>query len=285
MKVTDYIHALKIPFSIKLPNGVLLKRFVYAHLIFGRKIYLIDSGVSGAEKDIFDYIEKQGRRPAEISLLILTHSHPDHIGSAARIKEHTGCKIAAHAAEKNWIEDTELQFRERPVPDFMSLVAGPVTVDRTLADKDEIWLEEGLDLHILHTPGHSRGSVSLLMPKNKALFSGDSIFIPGDLPIYTDFNAAENSIQRLKNIIGLECLLSSWDKPRAGEDVYESMDKALLYLGRIHETVREIARKTEIRDPMQLCKKVVAKLGLGAETVNPLTARSFQANVKALLKE
>jgi glyoxylase-like metal-dependent hydrolase (beta-lactamase superfamily II) len=50
--------------------------------------------------DIFDYIRSTGRDPSEIVLIILTHSHPDHIGAARAIKQLTGCSIAAHPAER-----------------------------------------------------------------------------------------------------------------------------------------------------------------------------------------
>lgn len=89
-------------------------------------------------------------------MMVLTHAHPDHIGAARSIKSATGCMIAAHSSEKPWIEDVELQARERPVPGFHSLVQGPVTVDRLLEDGDITNLGNGPKIEILHTPGHSR---------------------------------------------------------------------------------------------------------------------------------
>ena len=116
MKLTEHIHALKIPFQIPLGPGKTLDRFVYVYLVQGAEICLIDSGVKGSEEIIFNYLKDIGRKPEEISLLLLTHAHPDHIGSARTIKQATGCTVAAHPDAQAWIEDTELQFRERPVP-------------------------------------------------------------------------------------------------------------------------------------------------------------------------
>lgn len=56
MKITDYIHALKIPFQIIDPTGLKIQRFVYIFLICGRKICVIDSGVANAEQIIFEYL-------------------------------------------------------------------------------------------------------------------------------------------------------------------------------------------------------------------------------------
>src|SRR5208337_5401115 len=96
---------------------------------YGKQICLVDSGISSAKEIIFDYIQKTGRDPKEINLLVHTHSHADHIGLSAEIKQISGCKVAAHAAEKAWIEDIELQYRERPTATFRSYVQHSAGVD------------------------------------------------------------------------------------------------------------------------------------------------------------
>ena len=171
MKVTESIHALEIPFKVPVAPEIFVDRLVFAYLIFGKKITLIDSGVAGAESIIFEYIKKNGKDPHEISTLILSHSHPDHIGSARIIKEATDCKVLCHSAEKKWVEDVERQVRERPVPGFDSLVSGPILVDDLLQDGDLLRIEEDIQCKVIHTPGHSAGSISLFFEDEKVLFS------------------------------------------------------------------------------------------------------------------
>ncbi|RQW78421.1 MAG: MBL fold metallo-hydrolase, partial [Methanothrix sp.] len=193
MQITEHIHSLKIPFQVTDPSGLKIPRFVYVHLIVGQEIWLIDSGVASSEEFILDYLKKIGKKPEEISLLILTHSHPDHVGAAKAIKAITGCAVAAHAAERSWIEDVDLQARERPVPGFKTLVGGSVKVDRILQDGDTLealvlknGAAGGLKVHVIHTPGHSSGSISLWLPEEGALFTADAVPIPGDMPIFDD---------------------------------------------------------------------------------------------------
>jgi len=69
MQVTDHIHALKIHFKLLVRPGKMLDRFVYAYLIYGDQICLVDSGVAGSEVVIFDYVTHTGRDPREISRL------------------------------------------------------------------------------------------------------------------------------------------------------------------------------------------------------------------------
>ena len=90
MQRTEHIHAIKIPFQIPVAPGKVLDRFVYAYLVYDREVCLIDSGVQSSDELIFGYLKETGKKPADIKLLILTHAHPDHIGSALAIKEKTG---------------------------------------------------------------------------------------------------------------------------------------------------------------------------------------------------
>lgn len=281
MQVTDHIHALRIPFKIPISPEKVIDRDVYSYIIFGEKITLIDSGVTGAEKIIFDYIRKNGRDPQEISVVILSHSHPDHIGSVKAIKEATKCSIAAHSGEKDWIEDTEKQFKERPVPGFHTLVGGSVNVGRMLTDDEIVNLGEKITCKVMHTPGHSRGSITLIFENEKAIITGDSLSLPNDLPIYEDIVASVDSIRKLKKVKSIDILLSSWEAPIHGyERIEKRIDDSFLYLRRIHETVLK-ARDQGKEDMMELCRHVVSEMGLPPFAANPLVARAFASNLAA----
>jgi len=280
MKISEHIHAIKLPFQIPIGQGKIVERFVYVYLIYGKEICLIDSGVASSEKIIFDYIKQTGRNPDEISLMVLTHSHPDHIGSVLAIKKASGCLVAAHLSEKSWIEDVELQSKERPVPNFHSLVEGSVCVDRILEEKDVLDLGKGLTLEVSHTPGHSKGSISILFREDKALFTGDVIPLVGDLPIYEDIFASVMSIKKLKEIGGINVLLASWGDPQEGSLVYKLMDESLHYLQHIHKTVINSADNDSSRVSSELCERVLEKLGLPKITANPLVAKSFESSLK-----
>ncbi len=237
--------------------------------------------MAGCEAQIFGYIRSTGRDPAEIALIVLTHSHPDHIGAARAIQQETGCSIAAHPAERAWIENVELQNRERPVPGFSTLVGGSVQLDHELVDGDSIEPDDTRagEMQVFHTPGHSAGSISLFMHSEGALFSGDVIPVAGDLPVYDDALASVRSVRRLRGLSGIRVLLSAWDEPRRSERAYRQMDQALVYLQTIHEAVLASAGE-ESPDPMELTRKTAAVIGLQPQAVNPLLARTFAANLR-----
>jgi glyoxylase-like metal-dependent hydrolase (beta-lactamase superfamily II) len=99
MKVTEHIHAVKIPFRVPIRPGAEDVRVVHTYFIMADRIFLVDAGVAFSSGPIFEAVRKEGGTSDQISTLILTHSHPDHIGGAKAIKEATRCTIAAHSGE------------------------------------------------------------------------------------------------------------------------------------------------------------------------------------------
>ena len=281
MQINKHVHAIRVPFYITIPPGLVMERFVNVYLIYGTNgVCLIDTGVASSEELIFDYLKKTDRRPEDISLIIQTHTHPDHIGSTRTIKAETGCGVAVHPAERPWIEDVQLQQRERPVPGFDSLVSGPVAINRLLEDGEVFDLGCGLKLEVFHTPGHSKGSICILLLGYMMLFSGDAIPVVGEMPVYEDVPESVASIKKLKRIQGVRHLLPSWDAPCKDDEVYHRMDAGLEYIQRIHEVVLGIAGSNPSPDPMDLCRDAFMKLGIPPESANPLLARSFAAHLK-----
>jgi len=281
MQINKNVHAIKIPFYVTTPSGVFIERFVYVYMIYGSNgICLIDTGVAPAAETIFDYIRSTDRKVTDISLIIQTHSHPDHIGASRTIKGETSCKVAVHPAERAWIEDVKRQARERPVPGFDSLVAGSLAVNRLLEDGEVFDLGCGLKLKVFHTPGHSKGSISILLLGFMTLFTGDAIPVSGEMPVYEDVIESVASIKKLKEIRGINHLCASWDEPRKGDEAYRRMDEGLLYLQQVHEAVRTCAEETPGASSPQLCPCVLQKIGIPPEIANPIIARSVEAHLK-----
>jgi glyoxylase-like metal-dependent hydrolase (beta-lactamase superfamily II) len=281
MQVTPAIHAIRHPFSILVAPGIAIDRFVYSYLIAGETITLIDTGVSGSEHAISAYIRSLGRQPEEISLIILTHAHPDHIGAAKAIREATGCSVMAHPAERTWIEDVDSQSMERTEPKFSTLVGGPVPLDHELSDGDVVDPDGTGDyeIRVFHTPGHSAGSISLLMEAEGALFCGNTVPVYGDLPVYDDAWESVRSIKKLQAIRGIRVLLSSWDEPWEGVAVYEQMGRALEYLQKIHAAA--IAASADgATDIGEITGRTATLLKIPPHAVSPLLARTVAANLK-----
>ncbi len=210
------------------------------------------------------------------------------------MKDQSDCRVYAHSAEKEWIEDVRIQYEARPVPGFDALVGGSVDVDTILEDGDLIELEDSVRFRVFHTDGHSSGSVSLFEPASGALFCGDAIPQPGNMPIYEDVDASVLSIRKLMDVGKVKILFSSWDAPKEGAAIGKAFEDGLGYLQTIHEAVVEPARELRGPDPanpaipiapMELCAKTVNKLGLPPFAANLIVDRSIMAHVPLMERE
>lgn len=285
MEITKQVHAVRIPFQLAAGSGKMLDRFVYAYLLYGRSICLIDAGVSSSYPILSDYVRRTGRDPRDIKKLVLTHAHPDHMGGGRTVQKETGCRIAAHALDKPWIEDVDLQFRERPILNLYSLVEGSLKVDHTLEDNDTLDLGEGLTLRVIHTPGHSKGSISLILEPMGLLFSADAIPMRGAVPIYDDILSSIDSIRKLQQRKGLTMLLASWDEPRQGEQVYSLMEEGLLHFQEVHNLVRRMRTGSPAEDSTALASQVLRAMNLPQTALIPIVIRSFEAHLRVADRE
>ena len=276
MKINDQIHLIKYPFEIPVAPDKKITRFVNIFAILGKNIHLIDTGVADSFSVIEAYLTNQGRDSKEVASILLTHSHPDHIGSAKKFKEISGCKVYAHPAEKHWIEDVDLQFSQRPVPGFQKMVGGSVKVDQEITDNSFIHLEDDLKLRCIHTPGHSAGSVCFYFENEKILISGDAILLPGEIPIFENVNDYLNSLEKIRKLKPQQ-ILSAWDEPRKANEIKELLQKSESYILHIQKTAKQVAKKSGDTSSMEFCKQVVSDLGLPEIIVNPLLLKSFQA--------
>ncbi len=115
----------------------------------GGSCYIIDPGYS--PKKFISFVKEKELRPCGI---LLTHLHHDHTGAAEAVEDSLNCPIYMH-------EDDAFSYRGK--------------VDFRMKDGDKLDLD-GEELLILHTPGHTRGSICIMSEKSRVCFTGDTVF-------------------------------------------------------------------------------------------------------------
>ena len=147
----------------------------------GEDALLIDAGSRGSAALIVSGLRALRLRPEQVSTIAITHHHPDHAGGLARVAEWTNARVAAHRLDagviggaEHWPDPRQRGLVARVARSVVrALSSRPVTVDIQLEDGDVLPFAE--EVRVVHTPGHTLGSISLFIPSKRAVVIGDAL--------------------------------------------------------------------------------------------------------------
>ena len=191
-----------------------------SYLILGEKTILIDTGMRAPV--LLENIKNAAVKAEEIDLIVNTHCHFDHIRSNKYLKKaFPNAKLAAHAEDEPYISTANPEYTAS------RFIAGNLE-----AAKVDISLKEGDKLgeyEIVHTPGHTQGSICLLNRGAGILITGDTIFAKGftgrtDLP-GGSVEQMKASLKKLEKF-RLEKILPGHEQPVL-KDANQNIEKAL----------------------------------------------------------
>lgn len=174
----------------------------------GEQMALFDAGVGLVSDKIIDNIVDEGKDPAKVTHLFITHSHPDHAGGAYEIADKLGCSVYAAFLEGSIISNgTNEQIGLLEDRDANYLPGYKFKHVQTVEIKDMEKVEVG-DLYVqaIFTPGHSICSTCYYFTfgDKRCLCSGDTVFIKGLVAIYNSFGfdmgKYSKSLQKLSNL-------------------------------------------------------------------------------------
>jgi len=137
--------------------------------IFGdeptREAIVIDPG-----DDIAEILEILERHQLRVKAIVITHAHIDHIGGAAKLKRATGAPVYMNQndAELRDMLDVQAAWLGMPAPERTE-------IDTPAREGDVLRLGEA-EFQVIHTPGHTQGSISLWIPSENKLIAGDTLF-------------------------------------------------------------------------------------------------------------
>lgn len=255
MELTPRIHSL--PAAGGLFSGPLAPN-VYL-VVDGGQGALIDAGYAD-EGSLQARLEYLGGFPQlKLDHIILTHHHIDHASGAPHLRQATGARICLHPREDRVLRDWK-ENAPQDLPPAGSLEervrawrheAARATADRLVEDGDTIAVG-GVTIEVVHTPGHTLGSICLYLREERALFTGDTVLGLGTVaiapPPHGDMGLYIQSLERLKGY-----------------------DAALLLPGH-GPPVQDVGRKLQelIDHRHERERQILAALGRGRGTVKAL---------------
>jgi glyoxylase-like metal-dependent hydrolase (beta-lactamase superfamily II) len=162
----------------------------------------VDTGMRGNTGHILTAVEALGRKPEDLRVIVLTHWHMDHMGSAAELRRRTGAKVAIHEVDAPILAGGQLPPKGRRL---MGLIMRLMRVEHLRADVE---LHDGDELggfRIVHVPGHTAGSVMLF--RDGVAFTGDALLgdghghiLPPNASLSLDPAQATASAEEIKSL-------------------------------------------------------------------------------------
>lgn len=178
------------------------------YLLVDTGLTIIDTGYKGRISQICGEIKRSGFSISEVENIIITHHHVDHTGNLSLMKEMTEAKIIVHKSDAPFIEGKLPQ----PYPRALSYIkfleslwtASPVNVNVRVDDNDVLPILRGI--RVVHTPGHTPGSICLLIPQEGVLIVGDVIANTRGLSLPSKRFTADmaQEIQSIRKIAALD---------------------------------------------------------------------------------
>jgi glyoxylase-like metal-dependent hydrolase (beta-lactamase superfamily II) len=205
MELTPRIHS--IPAAGGLFSGPLAPN-VYL-VVDGGQGALIDAGYAdeGSLQARLEYL--RGIPELKVDHIVLTHHHIDHASGAPLLRQATGARICLHPREDRVLRDWK-ENAPQDLPPAGSLEervrawrheAARATADRLVEDGDTIAVG-AVTIEVIHTPGHTLGSICLYVREERALFTGDTVLGLGTVaispPPHGDMGLYLQSLERLK---------------------------------------------------------------------------------------
>lgn len=149
---------------------------------------IFDPGAEGEK--VIHYLTENNLKPLAI---LLTHAHFDHIGAVDLLRTTYKIDVYGHGLEADWLVDPNLNRSNRFIGQEISTAKPEVLLN------EEKYVIEDFSFEVLHTPGHSPGSISFIFHEEKFMVSGDVLFLQGigrtDLP-GGDPDVLKQSIQK-----------------------------------------------------------------------------------------
>ncbi len=145
----------------------LIDTYANTYVLVDDRLVLIDTSSEADAKGILNYLSKARIKPKDIGTIFITHTHPDHVSGLARVvQDATSAKVAASRIEADFISKRRT-YDGPPGAQYQRHPGTPVAI--VLEDGQ---IQDGL--RTIFTPGHTRGSISLLDESRSLLIAGDA---------------------------------------------------------------------------------------------------------------
>jgi glyoxylase-like metal-dependent hydrolase (beta-lactamase superfamily II) len=288
---TDYPHVCGLP--------------LWLHVIeAGSELVLLDSGIASTpESSTAPELAALGMGLSDLTLVVNSHAHPDHMGGNAVLRRHGAARFAAPALEAGWLEDNERLLTELwgSDPDVMSLSGDErsellgmlderVRIDVLLRDGDV--LPGDRPLRVITTSGHSPGHIAVLDETSRTLFTFDDAqgrgrpFLDSSVwlaPLYTDVARYTTGLTRLLEL-DFDTVVPSHGDPMDATAGRKLVEESLEWVFSVDELAAKLLRTRGSLTVRELAVAIGTDLGAYGG-INLQTVRMARAHLDQLSRQ
>ncbi|MPZ95863.1 MAG: MBL fold metallo-hydrolase [Propionibacteriales bacterium] len=302
MLVAPDIHRIEAPFG---------PRVNYSYLLVGTDAaMLVDTGTDAtARSHLPDYLASVGVRPEAVRYVVNTHSDWDHVAGNGAVRELLPSALfCCHELDRAMTEDIEVMIRDRysefeephgigETEETKAAVrdgSRSTPIDLALQGGEWFHLGDGWRVEVVHTPGHSHGSISVVDPRSGSAIIGDAVLgtavpnadgTPAFPPTYRYVDTYEASIARLRALQPQAVLTSHYPlyEGSAGE---EFLAASQAYVERVEAALHdEIARREDGATMQELVDSLGAGLGDWPEEASSALSFPFAGHLERMERE
>jgi glyoxylase-like metal-dependent hydrolase (beta-lactamase superfamily II) len=273
------------------------------YLVEGTDWLLVDTGCVGMVRDLVLPAAEAVRPGSGVRRAFVTHAHADHFGGNAELLAAAPrCRILAHREDAAWARDPAWHVRDAygalepdyPCPPEVrgwvaGLLGAAVPVERVEAG-DELPLDDGRSLRVIHLPGHSPGHSALWEPEERLLLLSDALLADGQrigaevvaIPAYLDVDDYLGSIRAVR-ALAPECTCPAHFGVMDGEATLDFCDASERFVAQLDGAVIEALGDGEPWSLERLTAHVVPRVAPGVEG-SMVAALSVRAHLDALTR-
>lgn len=260
MTSTDHVQGPIHRASIELSPGIPL----HVHLVRGENYAVwIDSGIKTMFEQLVMVMASAGVADGDLRFILHTHSHHDHIGCNAQLKDRTGCLLAAPSFYAYWHADFERHYQEfaRPFPhlvadtrdlrgEVLGILDAPRPLDLFIDEGVQFNLGNGVSLHAISFPGHMLAELGWYEASTRTLILGDAV-TGLEWPLFhshLSVQAYRDSLAKLRRTVdnyAVEQVLFAHYPPMRPVEVEALTVKAEAYIDEVEVTLLRILASQE----------------------------------------
>jgi glyoxylase-like metal-dependent hydrolase (beta-lactamase superfamily II) len=299
VEVASGIHRIEAPFG---------DRVVCTYLFVGEeRALLVDTGIDAHPREyLLPYLETHAIPPEKIHYVLISHADMDHMGGNAAARDLLPRALfTCHELDRPLIESIDRMIAERygefaadhgiadgeELKEWYRANAHGVPTALTLTGGETIRLGPGWDVAVLHTPGHSRGHVSVHDPRSHAVVIADAALwnavlkrdgAPAFPPTYRYVDTYLASIQRLQGM-PIETLLTSHYPVYRGPLVAEFLGESRAFVDRVEAALRDELRQSAVPPTTrELIAALSPRLGTWPASAAPSLAFPLMGHLERL---